>query len=299
MSNYNLGAQFNQQFNPNQQNQQPPQKESRMGIHKYVKYGVLDVAGLAGVSVLLSSFYVVNSGERAIVLTNGRVTEVAGDGLHFKTPIIQSIVRVDVRTQKAHTQAPAGTNDLQTIRTEVAVNYHLIADAVGKVYTATGLDVEDRIIDPRIQETVKAVVAHYTAEQLLKQRDKVRGEILVSLGAMLKPYNIVVEDIQITDFQFSKAFDEAIEAKQTAEQNALTERNKLESIKLKAQQAVATAQGLADSNLALAQAEAKGIELRGAAIRTNPEVLELNRVQRWDGKLPQVTSGATPFITLK
>lgn len=276
------------------------QKEAKMTvIRNAVKYGIISAASLVGISVLLSSFYVVNSGERAIVLTNGRVTEVAGDGLHFKTPIVQSIVRVDVRTQKAHAPAPAGTNDLQIVKTEVAVNYHLIADSVGKIYATTGLDVEDRIIDPRIQETVKAVVAHYTAEQLLKQRDKVRGEILASLGGMLKSYNIVVEDIQITDFQFSKAFDEAIEAKQTAEQNALTERNKLESVKLKAQQAVATAQGEADSTLAMAQAEAKGIELRGKAIRDNPEVLELNRVQRWDGKLPQVTSGATPFISMK
>jgi regulator of protease activity HflC (stomatin/prohibitin superfamily) len=290
---------FNISFGSNAHNPANQQKEEGMSIRKYVKYGILVVAGVIGISVLLSSFYVVNSGERAIVLTNGRVTEVAGGGLHFKTPIVQSIVRVDVRTQKAHTPAPAGTNDLQIVKTTVAVNYHLIADAVGKIYTVTGLDVEDRIIDPRIQETVKAVVAHYTAEQLLKQRDKVRGEILASLGTMLKPYNIVVEDIQITDFQFSKAFDEAIEAKQTAEQNALTERNKLESIKLKAQQAVATAQGEADSNLALAQSEAKGIELRGKAIRDNPEVLELNRIRRWDGKLPQVTSGVTPFITLK
>lgn len=265
---------------------------------KLVKIVVSTVIALIVVSLIMSCFYVVNSGERAIVLTNGRVTEVAGDGLHFKTPVFQSIVRVDVRTQKAHAPAPAGTNDLQIVKTEVALNYHLMADQVGKIYANTGLDVEERIIDPRIQETVKAVVAHYTAEQLLKQRDKVRAEIVASLERMLKAYSIVVEDIQITDFQFSQAFDQAIEAKQTAEQNALTERNKLESVKLKAQQAVATAQGQADSNLAIATAEAKAISLRGQAIRENPQVIELNKIEKWDGKLPAVTGGATPIIKL-
>ncbi len=262
------------------------------------KQFVVSMLVLIAIVVLFGSFYTVNSGQRAIVLTNGRVTSVQGDGLHFKTPLIQKVIKVDIRTLQAHAQASAGTNDLQSIHTEVSANYHLLPDQVGVIYSKFGLDVEDRIIDPRIQEVVKAVVAHYTAEQLLKQRDIVRGQIREDLSKMLTEYSILLEDIQITDFKFSKAFDEAIEAKQTAEQRALTAKNDLLRIQIEAQQAVATAEGKAKSNLAIAEADAKAISLKGDALRNNPGVAELNAIDKWDGALPQVSGGNTPFINL-
>jgi regulator of protease activity HflC (stomatin/prohibitin superfamily) len=94
-----------------------------------------------------------------------------------------------------------------------------------EIYTKTGLDVEDRLIDPRIQEVVKAIVAQYAAEQLLSQRDIVRTGIEDALKQTLSPYNIVVEAVQITNFDFSEQYNSAIEQKQVAEQNALKAKN--------------------------------------------------------------------------
>jgi regulator of protease activity HflC (stomatin/prohibitin superfamily) len=237
-----------------------------------------------------SSFYIVKSGERALVFRFGQVTSVQSDGLHFKTPLIDSYRLVDVRTQKATSPANAGTRDLQSVTTEVSMNYHLDASALADTYARVGLEVENKIIDPRIQEVVKSVVARFSAEELLTKREDVKSEIAAGLRNSLTDYNIVMEDIQITNFAFSHAFDSAIEAKQTAEQNALKAKNDLERIKVEAQQ-----------KIALAEAEAKTIQIQAQAIKEQggAEYVQLKAIEKWDGVLPQVSSGATPFINLK
>jgi regulator of protease activity HflC (stomatin/prohibitin superfamily) len=167
---------------------------------------------------------------------------VVSDGLPLKLPFIEKVILVDVRTQKSRAPASAGMKYLQTVTTEVALNYHLNAKTLQDTYTRIGLDVEDKVIEPRIQEIVKAVIARFSAEELLTRRDAVKQEIAVGLRTSLAAYNISVEDIQITNFSFSKAFDEAIEAKQTAEQNALKAKNDLDRIKVEAEQKITMAQ---------------------------------------------------------
>jgi regulator of protease activity HflC (stomatin/prohibitin superfamily) len=246
-------------------------------------------AALVVAIVLSSCFYTVRSGERGLLFRFGQLREVVADGLHFKVPLIEDVRLVDVRTQKAHSPASAGTKDLQTVATEVALNYHLDSDRLADTYTRVGLDVEGKIIDPRIQEIVKAVIARFSAEQLLTQREDVKQEIAMGLRTSLAAYNIVVEDIQITNFSFSQAFDAAIEAKQTAEQNALKATNDLERIKVEAQQ-----------KIAMAEAEAETIKIQAQAIKEQggAEYVQLKAIEKWDGHLPQVSSGATPFISL-
>lgn len=240
-------------------------------------------------TIIWGSFYTVSSGERAIVLRFGQIQEVVSDGLHFKIPYIDRIVIVDIRTQKAHAPANAGTRDLQTVTTEVALNYHLKADLLKDTYSRVGLDVEDKVIDPRIQEIVKAVVAKFSAEELLSRREDVKIEIAAGLRSSLAAYNIEVEDIQITNFSFSHAFDAAIEAKQTAEQQALKAKNDLDRIRVEAQQ-----------KIAMAEAEARAIQIQAQAIKAQggAAYVQLKAIEKWDGKLPQVNGGATPFINL-
>jgi len=135
-----------------------------------------------------------------------------------------------------------------------------------------------------------AVVAHFSAEELLKRRDEVRQEIAESLKASLVSYNIVMEDIQITNFKFSPSFDHAIEEKQTAEQQALKAKNDLERIKVEAEQ-----------KITLARAEALTIQIQAQAIKEQggTEYVQLKAIEKWNGQLPQVTSGNTPLINLK
>lgn len=240
-------------------------------------------------TLVFGSFYTVRSGERAIVFRFGQVQSVVSDGLHMKMPFIENYKIVDIRTQKAHSPANAGTRDLQTVQTEIALNYHLRAESLADTYSRIGLDVEPKVIDPRIQEIVKAVIAKFSAEELLIKREDVKSEIAAGLRSSLNAYNIIVEDIQITNFQFSKAFDTAIEAKQTAEQQALKAKNDLERIKVEAQQ-----------KIAMAEAEARTIQIQAQAIKEQggAEYVQLKAIEKWDGKLPQVSGGNTPFISL-
>jgi regulator of protease activity HflC (stomatin/prohibitin superfamily) len=134
---------------------------------------------------------------------------------------------------------------------------------------------------------VKASTAKFTAEELITKRELVREDIKTQLRDRLKP-NIDVEEFNIVNFRFSKVFNEAIENKVTAEQQALAARNKLEQIKFEAEQKVAEAKG-----------KAEAITIESNALRSNPQILELRALEKWNGALPQVTgSGGVPFINL-
>ena len=250
------------------------------------------VAAAIGLSLVLGTFYTVDSGERGIVRTFGSVSDVVGDGLHLKIPMVQSVIKVNIKTQKAHSPATAGTRDMQSVNSEVALNYHLDAAKLAQIYSKFGLDVESNIIEPRIQEVVKAVVAKYSADQLLSQREAVKREIATTMKTTVAPYHIVVEDIQITNFKFSESFNAAIESKQTAEQSALKAKNDLERIKIEAEQKIATA-----------RAEAEAIKIQSEAVRAQggKEYVQMKAIEKWDGKLPTYAggNGPLPFIEVK
>jgi len=258
--------------------------------HRGLGIGLV-VLALLVLSTFFGSWYTVGSDQRALLFTNGRIVGVEDAGLHFKTPFSQSVTKVDIRTQHADSPAPAGTYDLQAVDTNVSVNFHFDSTKLPDIYKRTGLDVAANIVEPRIQETVKAVVAQYNAEELLKRRELVREKIVELLRGKLAAYDLILEDIQITDFKFDPSFTKAIEDKQVAEQQALTEKNNLAKVQVIAQQAVAKAQGQADSNLAIAKANAQAIDVQGEALRANPMYLELRRIERWDGAYPRVVTG--------
>lgn len=257
-------------------------------IGKFIALGVfLIIALISG----CSSIYTVDAGEKALVLTWGSISNVVGDGLHMKVPFAQSVVKVDVRTRKAHAPAEAASSDLQRVATEVALNYHLDPTKLAQIYARSGLDVEGNLIDPRIQEVVKAVAAKYQADKLLQQREAVKSEIESALKVSLSPYNVVVEAVQITNFKFSEQYDAAIEAKQTAEQNAQKAKNDLERIKVEAEQKIATA-----------QAEAEAIRIQSQAIEKQGGAgyVQLKAIEKWDGKLPTYSgNGPVPFLNVK
>jgi regulator of protease activity HflC (stomatin/prohibitin superfamily) len=250
---------------------------------------ILGVCLVIAAMVFMNCFFTVNSGEAAITFRFSQAKEVVRDGLHFKLPMVDSYKIVDIKTQKAHSPATAGTKDLQTVTAEIALNYHLSVESLIDTYSRVGLDVEEKIIDPRIQEIVKSIVAKFSAEELLIKRDLVKQEIAAGLKASLIIYNIVVEDIQITNFSFSQAFDEAIEAKQTAEQQAMKAKNDLQRIKVEAEQ-----------KIAMAEAEAKTIQIQAQAIKEQggAEYVQMKAIEKWNGVLPQVSGQATPFINM-
>jgi prohibitin 2 len=241
-----------------------------------------------GVAWLFAGWGTVGAGEKGVKLHWKAVTgEVLGEGLYFKNPFSESVEIVSVQTEKEELTTSAASKDMQSVSAVVALNYHLDPSAVGKIYQQYRHDVKPRVITPAIHEGVKAATARFTAEELLTKREQVRDEIVKNIHEKLSAEGIVVDGFNIIDFDFSKSFNEAIEAKVTAEQNALASKNKLEQVKYEAQQAVEQAKG-----------RAQAISIESEALKSNPQVLELRAIEKWDGHMPQVTSGATPFISL-
>ena len=251
--------------------------------------GVASIAMVLVLGVILfNSFEVVGAGERGVVFSKfGGVQEgVLGEGLRFKIPFIQTIIPVDVRIQKSETDASASSKDLQTVHSRIALNYHIAPDLASQVYQQVGTLFKERLIDPSVQEAVKAATAQFTAEELITRRGEVSTLIKEMLAERLVPRNIVVDEFNIVDFNFSEVFNMAIEAKQTAEQQALKAQRDLERIKIEAEQKITEA-----------QAEAESQRLQRETITET--ILRLRAIEKWNGVLPQVTSGAIPFVDLK
>jgi regulator of protease activity HflC (stomatin/prohibitin superfamily) len=246
------------------------------------------------VLLFINPFVIIGAGERGVVLNFGAVQDrVLNEGIHFRIPIMQRIARIDVRVQKSQTDAAAASKDLQETHSTIALNYHLLPEKANWVYQKIGTAYKERIIDPAVQEVVKAVTARYTAVMLITQRETVRHEIKELLKQRLVAYNILVDDFSIINFQFSKQFMQAIEAKQTAEQLAMKAQRDLERIKIEAEQKVAQAK---------AEAEALRLQKENVTpqlVRLRQIEASLRAIEKWDGHMPKVTSGAIPFIDVK
>lgn len=234
------------------------------------------------------SWGTVEAGHRGVVTRMGAVTgEIKGEGFYTKIPWTEHITEMNVRTQKEQVSTEGASKDLQSVETTVALNLSLSPGSCATVYQTIGLDYLDKVVAPTMQEGIKAVLAQYTAEELISKRELVREGIAKLISEKLTPMGIKTEALNIVNFNFSKSFNQAIENKVTAEQNALAARNLLAQKEFEAQQVVATAKG---------KAEAMSIE--SLALAKNPQVLQLRALEKWDGVLPRVTSNNVPFIGL-
>ncbi|MEM8533828.1 MAG: prohibitin family protein [Chloroflexota bacterium] len=248
----------------------------------------------------MNSITVVDAGTRGVLKTFGEVTDVYGEGLHFRMPFITTVVHVNVRTQRLESDSAAASRDLQNVTTQVVLNYRPIPDEVGELIRSIGVGYESVVIDPAVQESVKAATAQFTAEQLITQRPEVSNTIRDVLVERLAPSGIEIEALSITEFNFSEEFSRAIEAKQVAEQDALRAERELERAQIEARQQVAQAEAAAEARLARAQAEAEALRLQREVI--SPELLQLRYIEKWDGVLPQFTSGdqgLVPFVSVE
>jgi prohibitin 2 len=264
--------------------------------------------------VIAASVKIVEAGHRGVLLNFGAVdTSVSlNEGIHFVIPFRDNVIPIEVRTQRITENAASASNDLQDVSTQVALNYHVDPSTAQILYQQIGFDYASRVIAPAIQESVKQISARFNAENLITNRETVKSEIEANIKARLAPYNIVVEALSITEFQFTEQFRRAVEAKVEAEQRALQANNDLRRIEIEAQQAEARAIGEQQANIARAegvrqaavlqaQGEAEAIAIVEAQLRENPRYLEWLKTQRWDGVLPLVTGGgegATPFIQI-
>jgi len=252
--------------------------------------------------VASASVKIVDAGNRG-VLTHWSAVDLSSapldEGIHFLVPFQDDVVQIEVRTQKYDAQTRSASKDLQTVQTTVTVNYHADAERVNILYKEIGLDYENRVIQPAIEETVKQVTANYNAEELITKRPLVKADIENAIRERLDVFNVKTEVISITDFDFSDLFSKAIESKVEAEQKAQKAENDLIRIEVEARQLEAQAIGLAAANIAEARGESEAISIINQALSNNPFYIEWLKTQAWDGKLPLVVGeGSTPFISI-
>lgn len=255
---------------------------------------VIGIVAGAVVLVSLAPFGTVPAGHRGVMTTFGSPgDQVLSEGIHFRIPLAQRLNLVNVSIQKGEGDGDAASRDLQTVHTRVALNYHVKPEAAVSVFRDLGNEPGTRIIIPATQEAVKAVTARFTAEELVAKRTDVRDQIVTQLRERLGRHGIVVDEFSIVNFNFSRSFNEAIEAKTTAEQLKLKAERDLQRIEVEAKQRVAQAR---------AEAESLAVQRQ----QVTPELIRLREmenqrmaIEKWDGKLPNVAGGAVPFINVK
>ncbi len=257
---------------------------------KWIVFSIVGVIGLL-LLIWLWPFGTIDAGNRGVLLQFGAATgSVKGEGLYFRVPVSQRVVKMNVQVQKEQVEANAASKDLQTVTANVALNYHLDSDKVVEIYKRVGVDYKIKLIDPSLQESVKAITANYSAEELITKREQVTDAIRTQLKDKLTPQGLYVDGFNVVNFDFSKSFNAAIENKVTAEQNALAAKNKLDQVKYEAEQRVAEAEG-----------EAKAIAIQSQAIQQNggSAYINLKAIEKWNGSLPQYQlGGTTPFINI-
>lgn len=261
-----------------------------------------------------SAFVIVDSGHVGVVRTLGAVQpKPLSEGFHFKKPFMDKIEQVDIRLTKEQSKSTAASKDLQTVQTQVTVQYSLMGPIAPKTYQRIGNRdvVAATVIDPAIQESVKAITAQFTAEQLVTKRAEVKLQIQEAIDNFITitleekgvPDALKIANVAITDFRFSEEFDRAIELKVKAEQEALQARNEKVKRVTQAEAAYQEKKLAADAAAydieARSKAKAQAIEREAKALKNNPELIQLRISEKWDGTLPKFTGGETvPFINM-
>ena len=255
-------------------------------MNSTVKTTMASVGILLTLILLLGSFYVIDPGERGIVVTLGKVSTVNSEGFGLKTPLLSSVVRVSVRQQTQGLEAQAFSSDLQQVKTTLKVLYRIPESSVVEIFQKYSGNPFDSLIAPRVQEALKEVTALESAEGIAKKRETVKAKTLELARAKIGSI-LVVEDIVIENVQLSNELENAIEQKMVQEQEAAKAKFIKDKATVEAQTAVIRAEG-----------EAKAIKVRGDAIRQNPGVVNLMIAEKWNGVSPLVVGGSGSNIML-
>ena len=287
------------------------------GISKQLSSG-LRRGNAVGIGVLVlvvvlamiatSSVRTVDTGYIGVKTRFGKVvSDSLPSGLYFVIPGVEEVAKVEVREQKTEMSTSASSKDLQSIQSGIAINFRPDPANAHLLFKDVGTEYESRILEPAIEETVKAATARYTAEELITKRTAVRDEMETMLKNRVEGNHILITKFNIVNFEFSNSFNHAIKEKQTAEQEALRATNILRRMKVEADQKIETARGAAESVKLQAMAEAEAIAVKAKAEAeaqrilaevVNKDVITLRAIERWDGTLPKVTGETVPFISV-
>jgi regulator of protease activity HflC (stomatin/prohibitin superfamily) len=257
----------------------PPRVHLLNGILGATLGGVVMIIGFAG------PFVEVPAGNVGVVTNFGQVQVITLEpGLHVVVPIYQRVTNVDTRVQPHEFQEiDAASKELQTVKLTGVMNYHIDGQFASDLFQRVGTDFAAKIIDPAFNDFIKTVVPDYSVNDILAKRDEIRSLAKTQLANNLSQYHIIVDDIYIANIAFSDAFQQAIEAKQVAQQQVQTEQQILAQKQIQAQQVVAAAKGQADATVTLADGQAKANELLSASL--TDQILQYQYIQKLTDKI--------------
>ena len=252
-------------------------------IFKKKSYIVIGTIFLVLSVLFCSSFRTIKSGQVGIRVRFGKVvSSQMNEGVNFKIPVIEKIVKMNIQVQKTEIETESSSKDLQLVNMKLAVNYKIDGKKAKDLYKNVGTKYEDVILQPAIQESIKAVTSKYTAEELITKRNEVSIESMKELDNKVKKYGIIIDNFNITNFNFSEEFNKAIEEKQVAEQKVLTAKQELERAKVEAEKKVT-----------IAEAEKQANDLKIQSLTDN--IIKEKMIEKWNGELPKVTGNGSVF----
>lgn len=257
-------------------------------FRRFVKLGVVGALVLLALITFFSSMRSIDTGKIGVVTRYGQVTgRELDEGLSWVAPWgVNNVTVYDIKTQKVDANAAAATKDLQDVNATIVLTYALNRGKVSEVHQQVGEDFQKVEIDPQVQEAFKAVSAQYTASELITSRAIVKEAVLKNLKERIeKNGRYRIEDIAITNFQFSKAFNDAIEAVQVANQKVAQARQELETTKVEAEKRITEATAAAESQRLQQQT-------------LTPELLQKQAIEKWDGKLPVYATDGGSFFNI-
>ena len=288
--------------------------ERKQMVKRIVGYGGIGLVSVVALGIFFGSWYRVDEGERAVVLTNGSFSEIAGPGLNFKIPFFQSARFFSVRNEViAFEQMAAYSFDQQIAELKLSVNFQIAPEHVERLYKEFGsLDgAVSRVIQPRSFETVKNVFGQYSAQRAIQERGKLNTDILIALQNSVKSSGIQITSVQVENIDFSDSYEQAVEGAAKAKADIERSKSELLRVEQEAQQKVKQAQAEAEAKKLQADADAyatsaagkataEAIRERGAALRDNPQLVDLVAAERWNGQLPttMVPNSTVPFINM-
>ncbi|MBR4122891.1 MAG: prohibitin family protein [Clostridia bacterium] len=249
---------------------------------------IFAVIGLFAILSIANCFTIVDAGHTGVVVTLGKVNEgVLQEGLHFKAPFVQKVVKIDNRIVKLEVNTEAFSKDLQTVATTLAINYRVDTAKSYSIYKNIGANYEQVLVAPAVNEVLKAITAQYTAEESVTNRSLISEGLVQGLNDKLNNIGLYITDVNIINFDFSEAFITAIEEKQVAQQQLL----KAETEK---QTAITNAEAQAETTRIKAEAEAEANNKIKASL--SDDIIRSKFYDKWDGKLPEAM-GSDSIIT--
>lgn len=277
-------------------NYKPPSSSS------VFRLGIWLLGGLLLVYLVFSSWYIVNQGERAVVLRLGATVGEAGPGPHFKVPWIDSVRKITVQNQnKQYRNLEAYSRDQQPANLTVSVTY--VVSNPSAVYEQYG-DLEGavmRLIDPRLTAGVKTIFGQYDAVRAIQERAALNNDFGAAVTSAIDDGPITIISVQIENIDFSDAYEQSVEQRMLAQVEIQRREQNLRTTEVEAQIARTRAEGEAEAIRLRGEAEGAAIRARADALRANADLVQLQAVEKWDGKLPttMVPSTALPFINLQ